>query len=461
MSNGKCTFEFIGYPKCNENVYPGYDKCIFHLPKKEIYNDNFIIRDFSNAIEDYIGKRINYNEIKFYGFQFINFKLHGKNFAQNTTLNFEATEFHGDTSFRHCIIENEINFSGAKFVNGSLQFDSNTVNGSCSFAGTKGLKSLSIYDTTFNKVILTGININDLAISYSRINSLNMLFIKDLKHLWFFSNQINVQAIFSGYAEFINNNLELKFVRNILRDNSIILFENINLSDASFINTNIQDISFANCKWYEPKELDSKREIALWDEFESVVSGEPPDYSSLANNYSQLVLNFDKRRDFKTAEQFHIGEMECLRKRFKEKCRKKWYKKPLILFNSYNFYRLLSTYGTNYWLAFGWLILILFLSPIVFFMWTGIKPAPEYQDTVSTIQYLPFVLSDNILASLKAMGKDYVETLKYTLSIIPFSKYHKYVPLGFWTQFLSVGTTIAFSLQFALMLFAIRRRFKR
>ena len=42
----------------------------------------------------------------------------------------------------------------------------------------------------------------------------------------------------------------------------------------------------------------------------------------IAENYRQLVLNYEHKRDYDTAEDFHVGEMEMRRK--KKGVKEKW-----------------------------------------------------------------------------------------------------------------------------------------
>ena len=73
------------------------------------------------------------------------------------------------------------------------------------------------------------------------------------------------------------------------------------------------------------------------------------------------MLNYERKRDYETAESFHIGEMEMRRK-----------KRGRL--NVYSFYRLLSNYGTSYWQGFNILVLMLLLFSGIFLL-TGFKPS--------------------------------------------------------------------------------------
>ena len=220
-----------------------------------------------------------------------------------------------------------------------------------------------------------------------------------------------------------------------------LIFEKVNLSKASFLDTDLTNVVFRDVTWYKPPKdkwykllFKPKRECALWDEFKPLKKDEQRDYSKIAENYSQLVINYEKKRDFPTAEQFHIGEMECRRKQIGG-------------FNEYSLYKWLSNYGTSYWQAFFVLIFMLFAATGVFLI-SGFKVVEG-----RTINY-------NWGWGI-ASWVDIKEAFRFTLSILPFQRGMHYEPYVLWTEIWKVVAVLVFSSQFALVLLAVRRRFKR
>lgn len=110
--------------------------------------------------------------------------------------------------------------------------------------------------------------------------------------------------------------------------------------------------------------------------------------------------------------------------------------------NTYNLYRLLSNYGTNYWQAFIILFLMLFVLFPLLFLIPSFRPMP-------LTPYSPELI------------KNYWDSLSFTLSSLPISRGYSIQYKGLGAHILSVVTVIALSSQFAILLLAIRRRFKR
>jgi hypothetical protein len=144
-------------------------------------------------------------------------------------------------------------------------------------------------------------------------------------------------------------------------------------------------------------------------------SGPPASAEVIGENYRQLVLNYEKRRDYDTAEDFHIGEMEARRRKqlailnvLGRKIAQRLGKteqegvryadrvqSALSWLNGYGLYGLLSRYGTSYWQAF----LVLIALAAIFatgFMFTGLQATdPTVRSSEPAIEYdlgiqLPF-----------------------------------------------------------------------
>jgi hypothetical protein len=189
----------------------------------------------------------------------------------------------------------------------------------------------------------------------------------------------------------------------------------------------------------------------------------------VAENYRQLVLNYEAKRDFDTAEDFHIGEMEMRRKK-KEKqaedeaAKAKWLGMKLLwrcwgVINGYSIYKFLSNYGTSY--LQGFLVLLVWL--ILFsgiFLWSGLKPSKEHKDSLHDINYEPCLHTSCQRASWQKVS-DSFRTIVFTLSLLTFQKDRLYEPANAWTQFWVCIAVPLLAGQTALILFAIRRRFKR
>jgi uncharacterized protein YjbI with pentapeptide repeats len=118
------------------------------------------------------------------------------------------------------------------------------------------------------------------------------------------------EATFSGKADFRGEAFEgvCNFTRVTLDEKARVRFEKANLRQTSFLDTDLERIHFRDVKW--PRK--GRRQV-LWDEF--LHKGGQSDYEKVAENYRQLVINYEAKRDFDTAEDFHIDEMEMCRKK--------------------------------------------------------------------------------------------------------------------------------------------------
>src|ERR1041385_44969 len=197
---------------------------------------------------------------------------------------------------------------------------------------------------------------------------------------------------------------------------SSVSFINVNFRQASFIDTRIEDFDFRRVRWHRPRGRFfrwSRTRAAIIHEFVPTPLVAP---EQIAEVYRQLVLNHEKKRDYTAAEDFHIGEMEMLRRA------QRW---PL---NGYAIYRALSRYGTSYGQALAVLMLIVVLFAGAFFF-TGFRAGSR------TVAYdLTFAPP---LANAADVLRDARDALLFTLSIAAFNRERFYEPLGWQTRALT------------------------
>ena len=132
------------------------------------------------------------------------------------------------------------------------------------------------------------------------------------------------QSTVSGRLQFLNWEFEDECSFESLRrqKDGAILFDVVDLSRATFLGTQLESIEFRAVTWLNK----GKRRNMLCVELPEalrVAGGRRADqehpasdaevdyfYEQLAANYRQLVLNYERMRDFDAAEDFHVGEME-------------------------------------------------------------------------------------------------------------------------------------------------------
>ena len=130
----------------------------------------------------------------------------------------------------------------------------------------------------------------------------------------------------------------------------------------------------------------------------------------------------------------------------------------LKVFNCHAWYSYLSYYGTSYWRAFIALGIMLLLSAGAF-MFFGFGHAAHMPGVLDTIINYDISLRDP--ASFFKLFKDCLSAIGFSFSILTLQRTPYYEAIGPWSNFLTGLARIAFYSQAALLLLAIRRRFKQ
>lgn len=349
--------------------------------------------------------------------------------------------------FSHTTFEDFCEFSNCEFLIDAL------------FNSSKFKKGFSIYKTNFHQEA----NFNNAEFSIET-------------KIWAscFSQKSHFDsAKLSGEISFIGDKnrcfkKSVDFQRLKLSKDTILIFDKANLSRASFLYTNLENLTFWDVDWFkgQQKRFFMPNRPQLWDEERLDSSDEL--YERVADNYRQLVNNYEKKRDFKTAEYFHIGEMEIRRKKHKHNSsigiKNKWWRWFRGGFNTTGFYWLSSRYGTSYTQGiFILLILTLLIIPIIFLL-TGFQTSKEINSEFHRV--IDFTLlpnSTNEFASIAQIWNGYLDAISYTFSIITFQKDRFYTPLdnSWWSQMALYLAMVLLTTQAALTLLAVRRQFKR
>jgi hypothetical protein len=166
---------------------------------------------------------------------------------------------------------------------------------------------------------------------------------------------------------------------------------------------------------------------SLWDQFHY---GGPTGtffeaatfYEALSENYRQLVLNYEQKRDFDAAEDFHVGELEMRRKKKGAPFEIRFLRKLREWFNEYALYRLSSAYGTSYLQAATLLLVLIFLFSAAF-LYSGFRPVASDGDKgKAPIEYNLFSDENHHQTTPRQWALDYSSAVSLTLSIITFSK---------------------------------------
>lgn len=423
----------------------------------------------------------NFTEALFKGFAgFILVAFHkGATFTEATFQDraiFERTRFGDTTSFDDASFKNEADFEKAIFSKSAFFRKTSFQN------GANFLQSQFEGGADFTSAIFGAATDFSLARLANEIDFSKVQFGEDTK----FNSTIIPDKISFERASLADNFRfspfclpDAKFTSLTLPRTGNVTFEKVDLSRASFLDTNLELITFRDVKWARPASRFGvlfRGSRCLYDELRPATDlsrsvAATRDYEKIAENYRQLVLNYERKRDYDSAEDFHVGEMEMRRKkkgnratfRYNASNSDKFRNKSRILnewANSYNLYRILSNYGTSYWQALIILVALIFTFSIAF-LFAGFEPIRADTGAPRIIEYNLFPDSAHRRASAGKIAVDFRESLLFTLSIITFQKERFYEPVGSQARLCLYFAVLFLTAQAALVLLALRRRFKR
>jgi Pentapeptide repeats (9 copies) len=371
----------------------------------------------------------------FRGFCLPSLDLRGRTFTKDVLFN--EAHFYGSVVFIETTFEKPANFSNAVFA-GSADFYSMGFEDSVSFSQVRFEGDVEFVDGVCN------------------------------------GSAEFAQSTVSGRLQFLNWRFEgecsFEYVR--CAKTGTILLEHVNLDNATFLGTQLELIEFRAVTWLSS----GTRRKMLRDELPGALRGaggrsidpnnhaiedeDEVDYfhEQLAANYRQLVLNYEKMRDFETAEEFHFCEMEMRSVIAERRYRNAFRKWIWRHFGPYRLYRVFSGYGASWGRAFCWLLVWILLVFPAAFMVAGFQQVDPIGSKPTRV--IRYTLAPS-LANTRQWIADYGKAVSFGLSAATFQRVRLYEPLGPWSYFLMIVGSVIFTSQTALLLLALRRRFKR
>jgi hypothetical protein len=425
---------------------------------------------------------------------------------------FSNVNFHGDADFGNTTFEKAAQFNGAVFDRVS-NFDkacfNDTVNFSAQFkqAGNFAYSSYSrkadftqsefdagasFFNAGFKAEAYFDNVVFGKVMDSSPANKVSQDELEDYVYTQFtgarFSDKVSFEdAFFDGDVYFDNASFDKEarfisdrtwvfgrdchFTRVSLHKDSELVFFRVDLSRARFHDTNLESVSFRDVKWAGAQTRLGKllrgRAYILWDEIRPLEGMRDwLDDAKTAENYRQLVLNYEGKRDYESAEYFHIGEMEMRRRSVSARSEEalfqpRWWLNLRQYINGHGLYWLSSRYGTSYTQALGvLLVMVLYFS--LLFLYAGFQRVREGGDNpIYAIEYNVLPDSAHHLVSVSQWASDFGESISFTLSILTFQRDRFYQPLNARSRFVLYLSVFLLAAQAALTLLAIRRRFRR
>lgn len=242
-------------------------------------------------------------------------------------------------------------------------------------------------------------------------------------------------------------------------DKATISLNHVALEGARFYSSNIERIAFLNARWPRTGQriqLLDERELrtrALHDK-ECNPGEQLNQLESVTENYRQLVLNHEAKRNYTLAEAFHLSEMEMMRLRATLSAPPKWRRLSGIL-NAYSVYSFVSKYGSSYLRAASVLIALMF-SFSVAFMLNGVSAKNGEH-----FEYNIFKDSQHEWQGSGKLVRDFGAAVSLTFAVVTLQKERPLDPVGLSGSMISSVLTVLAPAQAALMLFALRRKFRR
>jgi len=418
-----------------------------------VYFDHAVFKedvDFSNAVFRFVAQ---FGATVFEGLA---------NFSEATFhawADFAGAKF-ASTSFLHASFAQDATFEGAEFQNVS-DFSGATIQGQGRFSYAVFREKTSFWWTKFDK------RVSFLLTTFEGRSEFRWTVFGGDAEFWGTTFRETVDFLNSSFREAASFEgrengcflAECNFRGVTLVKERQIVFDNVDLARTSFIDTDIEQISFRQVGWSHHKSR-WKRWRVLWDEVKPLENEKEREYGRIAENYRQLVLNYERKRGFNAAEDFHVGEMEM--RRIADWV---WVESSVVRYlrkwlNAYNLYKVSNNYGTSYNRGLAVLLFLILTFSTLFFV-SGFKTFDKPNEPSRVIEYDLLVDQGHQRVSLQQWLNDYESAMSLSLSIMTFQKDRFYEPLEGWSRLWLYLAVIILTSQEAMVLLSIRRRFRR
>ncbi len=357
-----CQVKIVSRKPCGRPIYRE-EKCIFHLPNKDKKEKEIFEKEFCKEF-DRMEKSNSILELNFDNFIFQDY-ICFKNHTFNKPLSLSCAEFSKCADFTEAKFKYRADFSSAKF-NGRADFTNAQFNDVADFNVAifndnadfmvAEFKNEAIFESAeFNKIALfTQAQFNNEAgFSYVQFND-------EAIFRWtqfngeanFFDSEFRGKVLFgSEFTPILNNKYPINFQYCKFYKPQDVRFQYFNLSNVSFLYTDVTEVEFINEVWGKKKGK-IKGRIIVVDE-SRIMKDENITYDAVAQLYRRLRRNYEDNYRFAEAGDFFIGEMEMRRldvtARFKNENIRKielWLNRNV--FSLLGIYKFFSLYGESY-----------------------------------------------------------------------------------------------------------------
>ena len=422
----------------------------------------------------------------FTGATFIQAAHFGANFAQGANFNratftqganfdeatftqgadFYLTTFAQDAGFSHANFTLGANFSGATFTQ-DADFSEATFTHKADFGWVTFTRAPNFSKATFTQAADFSEAVFQAGVRFSETKFRN-------------DNTLEPGPIFPNAA---------------FKKPEAVIFYKTYLGQALFHNCDVSKFVFRDVRWRKrsnSKSMVFEEEVKLGGEDDWFTEALRPDkgdpdernYTLIAELYQQLKKNYDDRRDYWTAGDFHYGEMEMKRLHSTRRDpRVRWLHRCAGLAA---WYKYASGYGESYVRPFVMLcaLILLFalLYPLAGLRWQpgsaraeagerqrasnfaakgGASAKSEDAHLPVTYRGFPDYLSRRVSILIRREKSGFGNSLMTTLYVAAFQKDLEYQPSYPWGRLLALVELALTSTLIALFLLAVRRQFRR
>jgi hypothetical protein len=222
---------------------------------------------------------------------------------------FENAIFSGEADFKAVNFGGRANFAKVAF-NGDSFFYASTFSGEAYFKEAKFSRNTELQHTEFIEYVNFGSAEfkGDADFRVVRFNG-----DVDFVFSQFHQNADFLLSHFKGYTDFFgakfglnaDSHVSFRFLK--FSKNAVVAFRDVNLTRCSFVGTDLRIPEITNATWPRPV-TDDRR--CVYDE----LIAKPAGYGHIENLYRQLKQNYEDRKDYERARDFHYGEKEMRRK---------------------------------------------------------------------------------------------------------------------------------------------------
>jgi len=238
-----------------------------------------------------------------------------------------------------------------------------------------------------------------------------------------------------------------------------VLFYQTYLGQALFHNCDASKFTFSDVRW---RHRENGKRLVFEEGADLPANGgaglhpregspDERNYGLIAELYQQLKKNYDDRRDYWTAGDWHYGEMEMKRLASPRRNRVvRWVHRNLGLVA---WYKYVSEYGENYVLPALWLLVLLLAFALIYPL-AGLTPGATVARTAAT--------SLEQGSAQVGLAEAYAGPgIMTTVGVAFFQRDLAYVPSYPWGRLLSWFQLLLTYTLVALFLLALRRQFRR